>query len=109
MEIYRIAGKKAAVLLDPFEIPAKAILTGVQLDRGGSDDVDDSLYVYFCLTVTHIPTHNRDPKIVKRQLRFYNGILKFLPGLGNALDNMTQQQVSRIVQAVHICAYMHTI
>lgn len=35
MEIYRIAGKKAAVLLDPFEIPAKAILTGVQLDRGG--------------------------------------------------------------------------
>lgn len=42
MEIYRTAGKKAAALLDPFAIPAKAFLTGIQHDAGGK--MDDTLY-----------------------------------------------------------------
>ena len=42
MEIYRTAGKKAAALLDPFAIPVKAFLTGIQHDAGGK--MDDTLY-----------------------------------------------------------------
>ena len=38
MEIYRTAGKKAVVLLDPFVIPAKAFLTGIQHNKGGKID-----------------------------------------------------------------------
>jgi len=34
MEIYQNAGKKANALLDPFGVPARAFLVGVQRDKG---------------------------------------------------------------------------
>ena len=44
MEIYQTAGKKAVVLLDPFAMPAKAFLTGIQHDTAGK--IDDTLYEF---------------------------------------------------------------
>lgn len=41
MEIYRNMGKKAIALLDPFGVPAKAFLIGIQHNKGGK--VDDTL------------------------------------------------------------------
>lgn len=43
MEMYRIAGKKAAALLDPFAVPMNAFIIGVQHDKCGN--IND-LYVH---------------------------------------------------------------
>ena len=34
MEMYRIAGKKAAALLNPFVLPTNAFVCGIDYDRG---------------------------------------------------------------------------
>lgn len=47
MEIYRIAGKKAVALLDPFAVPANAFLIGIKYDKGGN--IDDKPYEKFTL------------------------------------------------------------
>ncbi|KAH0831875.1 hypothetical protein J3R83DRAFT_12746 [Lanmaoa asiatica] len=82
METYRNAGKKAIALLDPFGVPAKAFLIGIQHDKGGK--VDDTL----------------TPKEVQQHLHFYNGILKLIPSLRNELDTISPDRLTKIIQAI---------
>lgn len=111
MDIYRNAGRKAVALLDPFAIPAKAFLTGIQHDMGGKcDDTAYELSLYLGisnLTCGMLTIFLRDPKDVWQHLHFYNGILKFIPSLRSELDNIKPEKLSAIIQAVCICAYMH--
>ncbi|KIJ04300.1 hypothetical protein PAXINDRAFT_159417, partial [Paxillus involutus ATCC 200175] len=81
MEVYHIAGKKAAALVDPFGVPAKAFLTGLQHDRGGTLNSDSSL------------------EDIERQLHFYNGTLKLLPGLKLELDTISPAKLTKVIQA----------
>ncbi|KIK79864.1 hypothetical protein PAXRUDRAFT_16093 [Paxillus rubicundulus Ve08.2h10] len=82
MELYRNAGKKAVALLDPFGVPAKAFLIGIQHDSGGKVDAD--------LT----------PELVDQHLHFYSGVLRFVPSLKSQLDTMSPARLSKIVQMI---------
>lgn len=110
MGIYRNAGKKAIALLDPFAIPAKAFLVGIQYDKGGK--LDDELYaikiqfIEMAHTLTALTTPLRAPRIVKQHLHFYNGILKFIPSLHDELAVILPAKLTKIIQVVCICAYM---
>ena len=48
----------------------------------------------------------RNPKVIQQHLDFYNGILKFIPGLQSSLDSMSAPLLSKIIQAVRSVYYM---
>ncbi|KAG9314877.1 hypothetical protein JVU11DRAFT_3978 [Chiua virens] len=83
-EIYRFAGKKAVVLLDPFTVPEQAFNTGIQHDMGGQ-----------ILSIA-------SPETIEKHLHFYHGILRLVPSLQSDLDHdtMTPSRLRDIVQAI---------
>jgi hypothetical protein len=51
----------------------------------------------------------RTPKEVQQHLHFYNGIQKLIPSLRNELDTISPDRLTKIIQAVRICAYMQLV
>lgn len=48
----------------------------------------------------------RTPEGIRRDLHFYDGILKYIPSLRSELDTMSLHRLTQITEAVRICAYI---
>ncbi|KAG9312294.1 hypothetical protein JVU11DRAFT_7603 [Chiua virens] len=77
LEACRKAGKKAAVLLDAFIVPKDAFRTGLDHDGVAATDTTQ-----------------------ERQLRFYNGLLKLVPGLKIRIRTIPKSEREKVMQAV---------
>ncbi|KAI9570726.1 hypothetical protein HD554DRAFT_2037207 [Boletus coccyginus] len=81
MKIYRITGKKATALLDPFAVPMNAFIIGVQHDK--------------CRNINDLT-----PEANQCHLHFYNGIQKLVPSLRGELDTITPKHLHKIIQVI---------